>query len=80
LRKPVDKTIRIKGSNRTHLSKAWGRGGKLKFYSPPKGTRWGGGFGIQVELDQPTLGLFVSPREARQLATELIRRADDLET
>lgn len=73
-----EKTIRVKGTGSgTMATKAWGRGGRLVFVSPSSRAQWGGGFAIHLSMDHPELGLFVRPAEARRLAAELIRRADD---
>lgn len=78
-RVPRDKTLRVRGRGWRKNAKAWGRGGTVQFSSPPSSIDWGGGFGLHLNLDQPALGLFLSPTEARKFAAELVRRADDLE-
>ena len=59
--------------------------GSASFFSPPSGTTWGGQFGMDVDgfpygPSSLSRRLLLNAKEARALAAELMRRADDVET
>jgi hypothetical protein len=56
-----------------------GKRGKVLFYSPPRGVTWGDLFGMRLRETRFANDVLLSPADARDLAAELLRRADDLE-
>jgi len=55
-------------------------GAELTTFSPPRGTTWDGLFGIRFKDVGPVHGhTMLTARTARELAADLLRRADDLD-
>ena len=76
---PREKTVKVKGAPHRMGLLFWGRAALVTFVSPPRGTTWGKRFLVHTFMGQPDLGMLVSPSEAREIAAELIRRAEDVE-
>ena len=50
--------------------------GWVTLFSPPSGVTWGYRFGMNVGAGQALM----TPKQARAIAADLIRRADDVES
>lgn len=64
-----ERTIKIGGQ----------QAGRVLLFSPPIGTTWGGRFGMQVQRAMFPGQVLMTPGQARRIAAELMRRADDIE-
>ena len=55
-----------------------GKRGRVLFYSPPRGTTWGGLFGMRLKETRWSGDVLLSVEDAQALAAELVRRSNDL--